>query len=212
MLAKGYDYMLRAFCGVVCMLASPALAQTPAAQEQKPSMEELLRRMDALQRRAAEGDELISALRHRVEELEVHERHAKTRATAAHHETTAPTAGRGSRSSMGSTPTRRPPAPCARATGSERPSAHPRSTTRGPAGQRRNGAPRHLRAHHGLPRTVRPSSPGRVTADPEMGGRQMPGPAARSRPPTSLRSRPRRRRPLKPRPPAPPTDLHGSPD
>ena len=93
MLAKGYDYMLRAFCGVVCMLASPALAQTPAAQEQKPSMEELLRRMDALQRRAEAGDELISALRHRVEELEVHERHAKTRATAAHYELTAPTAG-----------------------------------------------------------------------------------------------------------------------
>ena len=43
--------MLRAFCGVVsiAIFASPALAQTPAEQEQKPSMEELMRRLDALQ-------------------------------------------------------------------------------------------------------------------------------------------------------------------
>jgi phage I-like protein len=58
--------IFRALCGVasIAMLASPALAQTPAAQEQKPSMEELLQRLDALQRRAAEGDRLISALQH----------------------------------------------------------------------------------------------------------------------------------------------------
>ncbi|MFY9955795.1 DcaP family trimeric outer membrane transporter [Bradyrhizobium sp.] len=56
-------------------------------------MEELLRRMDALQRHATAGDELISALRHRVEELEAHERHAKSRDTAKHYETTAPAAG-----------------------------------------------------------------------------------------------------------------------
>jgi hypothetical protein len=83
--------MLRAFYGALCVavLASPALAQAPGAQEQNPSIEELLRRMDALQRRAAAGDELISALRHRVEELEVHERHAKSRAAATQYETTA---------------------------------------------------------------------------------------------------------------------------
>ena len=56
-------------------------------------MEELLRRMDALQRRAAEGDKLISALRHRVDELEAHERHAKSQTITARREPAAATAG-----------------------------------------------------------------------------------------------------------------------
>jgi hypothetical protein len=45
----------RAFCGIVsiAVLASPVQAQTPAPQEQKPSMEELLQRINMLQRRAA---------------------------------------------------------------------------------------------------------------------------------------------------------------
>jgi DcaP outer membrane protein len=63
----------------VAVLASPAYAQAPAmpersqdkSQEQKPSVEELLRRLDALQ--------------HRVDELEGRERHAKSPAYAAHH-------------------------------------------------------------------------------------------------------------------------------
>src|SRR5258708_40356123 len=68
--------VFRAFCGIVFIaeLASPAQAQTPAAQEQKPSIEELLQRVDALQRRAADGDKLINALKHRVDELEMREK------------------------------------------------------------------------------------------------------------------------------------------
>src|SRR5271169_1944489 len=81
--------VFRAFCGVVsiAVLASPVQAQTPAAQEQKPSMEELLQRIDALQRRATDGDKLINALQHRVDELEVREKHPKSRATDARRET-----------------------------------------------------------------------------------------------------------------------------
>jgi hypothetical protein len=79
----------RAFCGVVSLavLASPVQAQTPAPQEQKPSMEELLQRIDALQRRATDGDKLIGALQHRVDELEAHEKHPKSLATTARRET-----------------------------------------------------------------------------------------------------------------------------
>ena len=63
----GGNQMIRVLCGVmlVAVLVSSAHAQTPAAQEQKPSMEELLKRIDALQRRTAEGDKLIGALQHR---------------------------------------------------------------------------------------------------------------------------------------------------
>jgi hypothetical protein len=52
--------MLRVFCAVVFIAAraDSALAQTPAAQEQN-SMEESLRRMDALQHRV---DELESGM------------------------------------------------------------------------------------------------------------------------------------------------------
>lgn len=80
--------MLRAFCGVVsiAVLASPALAQTPAEQERKPSLEELLRRMDALQRRAAEDDKLINVLQHRVDELESRDKHSKSQITTARRE------------------------------------------------------------------------------------------------------------------------------
>ena len=83
-----------AFCGVVfiAVLASPVQAQTPAAQGQTPSMEELLQRMDALQRRATDGDKLINALKHRVDELEAREKHPKSPATAARRETVAPSA------------------------------------------------------------------------------------------------------------------------
>jgi hypothetical protein len=86
--------MRRVLGGVVCLtvLAGPALAQAPAGQDQKASIEELLRRMDALQNRVATDDELIKALRHRVEELEAHEREVNARAAAAQPETTAPTA------------------------------------------------------------------------------------------------------------------------
>ena len=83
--------LFRGLCGaaLIAVLGSPALAQ-----EQKPSMEELMRRIDALQRRATEGDKLINALRHRVDELETHERHAKSQTTTtARRETAAPTAG-----------------------------------------------------------------------------------------------------------------------
>jgi hypothetical protein len=85
-----------AFCGVVsiAVLASPVQAQTPAAQEQKPTMEELMQRIDALQRRTADGDKLISALQHRVDELETREKHPKSPATAARRETVAPGAER----------------------------------------------------------------------------------------------------------------------
>jgi hypothetical protein len=75
--------MLRAFCAVVFIaaLADSALAQTPAAEEQNPSMEELLRRMDALQHRAAADNELIKALQHRVDELESGDKPADKHAT-----------------------------------------------------------------------------------------------------------------------------------
>jgi hypothetical protein len=56
-------------------------------------VEELMRRLDALQRRAEEGDKLISALRHRVDELETHERRAKSQTTTSSREVVAPTAG-----------------------------------------------------------------------------------------------------------------------
>jgi hypothetical protein len=80
--------MLRAFCVPVfiALLASSAHAQAPAAQDQKPSMEELLRRLDALQRRTAEGDKLISTLQHRVEELESRDKHPKSRAATVRRE------------------------------------------------------------------------------------------------------------------------------
>jgi DcaP outer membrane protein len=80
--------MFRAFCGVssIAILACPALAQTPSAQEQKPSMEELLQRIDALQRHATEGDKLISTLRQRVDELEARDKHPKSQATTARRE------------------------------------------------------------------------------------------------------------------------------
>ena len=77
-------------CVSVAVLASPALAQTPVTQEQKPTMEELIRRIDALQRRTAEGDKLISALRHRVDELETNQRHTKSQTTTASREAAAP--------------------------------------------------------------------------------------------------------------------------
>ena len=82
---------LRAFGSAffIAVLASSAQAQTPATPEQKPSMDELLRRIDALQRRTAEGDKLISALQHRVEELESRDRQAKSQATTARREPSA---------------------------------------------------------------------------------------------------------------------------
>jgi len=41
--------LFRILCslGGIWVLASPALAQTPATQEQKPAVEELMRRIDA---------------------------------------------------------------------------------------------------------------------------------------------------------------------
>jgi hypothetical protein len=83
--------MFRALCRMasIAVLASPALAQTPAAQEQKPSMEELLQRIDALQRHATEGDKLINTLRQRVDELEARDKHPKSQATTARREPTA---------------------------------------------------------------------------------------------------------------------------
>lgn len=85
----------RALCGVasIAIFAGPSLAQTPASQEQKPSMEELMRRLDALQARATEGDKLISALRHRVDELETRDKHSKSQAATARRDIVAPTAG-----------------------------------------------------------------------------------------------------------------------
>ena len=78
----------RAFCGtmLVAASASSAQAQTPAAQEQKPSMEELLQRIDALQRRAVDGDKVIDALKRRVDELESREKHPKSQPATAHRE------------------------------------------------------------------------------------------------------------------------------
>jgi hypothetical protein len=63
----------------IAVLVSPALVQTAAAQEQKPSIEELMQRIDALQRHATEGDKLISTLRQRVDELETRDRQSKSR-------------------------------------------------------------------------------------------------------------------------------------
>lgn len=85
----------RALFGIasIAIFASPALAQTPASQEQTPSMKELLRRLDALQARATEGDKLISALRHRVDELETRDKHSKSQANTAHRDVVAPAAG-----------------------------------------------------------------------------------------------------------------------
>jgi hypothetical protein len=79
---------IRALCGVVfiAMPASSALAQAPAAQEQKPSMEELLQRIDALQRRAVEGDKVIDALKRRVDELESRDKHPKSQVTTVRRE------------------------------------------------------------------------------------------------------------------------------
>jgi hypothetical protein len=54
-------------------------------------MEELMQRIDALQRRATEGDKLISTLRHRVDELEARDKHPKSLATVARREPAAPT-------------------------------------------------------------------------------------------------------------------------
>ncbi|UPT89965.1 porin [Bradyrhizobium barranii subsp. apii] len=56
-------------------------------------MEELMRRLDALQARATEGDKLISALRHRVDELETRDKHSKSQAATARRDVVAPTAG-----------------------------------------------------------------------------------------------------------------------
>src|SRR6516165_6641843 len=84
-------------CVSIAVLASPALAQTPVTQEQKPSMEELMRRIDALQRRTAEGDKLISALRHRVDELETNQRRTKSQTTTASREAAAPAERQGPR-------------------------------------------------------------------------------------------------------------------
>ncbi|PWT87093.1 MAG: hypothetical protein C5B58_00270, partial [Acidobacteria bacterium] len=72
------------------LAATPVLAQTSATQDQKPSIEELMRRIDALQRRATEGDKVISALRHRVDELETSQRHTKSQATTGVREVAAP--------------------------------------------------------------------------------------------------------------------------
>src|SRR3569623_2843736 len=84
----------RALCSIasIAIFASPALAQTPASQEQTPSMKELLQRLDALQARATEGDKLISALRHRVDELETRDKHSKSQANTARRDV-APTTG-----------------------------------------------------------------------------------------------------------------------
>src|SRR6516225_11415360 len=83
--------LFRVLCCVsFAVLASPALAQTPATQEQKPSVEELMRRIDALQRRTEEGDKLVSALRHRVDELETSQRRAKSQTVMASREAAAP--------------------------------------------------------------------------------------------------------------------------
>ncbi len=57
-------------------------------------MEELLRRLDALQARATEGDKLISTLRQRVDELETRDKHSKSQSTTARRDAAAPTAGK----------------------------------------------------------------------------------------------------------------------
>ena len=82
--------MLRASCVpvLIALLASSAYAQAPvpAAQEQKPSMDELLKKIDALQRRTAEGDKLIGTLQHRLDQLEARDKHPKSQAAAARRE------------------------------------------------------------------------------------------------------------------------------
>src|SRR6516162_8393806 len=80
--------LLRAFGGalLIAVLASSAQAQTPPTPGQSPFMEELLRRIDELQRRTAEGDKLIGALQRRVDELESRDKHQKSQATTARRE------------------------------------------------------------------------------------------------------------------------------
>jgi DcaP outer membrane protein len=78
---------VRFFFGVmiVAALAGSAQAQAPAAPEQKPTMEELLQRIDALQRRAVDGDKVIDALKRRVEELETRDKYPKSHAQRREH-------------------------------------------------------------------------------------------------------------------------------
>lgn len=129
----------RALCGIasIAIFASPALAQTPASQEQKPSMEELMRRLDALQARATEGDKLISALRHRVDELETRDKRSKSQATTARRDVVAPTTGQ------------KPPAILIASTAAVLPQAAAAAIP-GPASARSNG------------KSVRRRRPGRV--------------------------------------------------
>ncbi|WP_426533103.1 DcaP family trimeric outer membrane transporter [Bradyrhizobium sp. McL0615] len=70
-------------------------------------MEELLQRVDALQRRATDGDKLINALQRRVDELETREKHPKSPATAARRET-APSGAEGKRVATYGVPTQPP--------------------------------------------------------------------------------------------------------
>jgi hypothetical protein len=78
---------VRFFFGVmlIAALAGSAQAQAPAAPEQKPTMEELLQRIDALQRRAVDGDKVIETLKRRVDELETREKYPKSQAPRREH-------------------------------------------------------------------------------------------------------------------------------